>query len=79
MVRTQIYLTEGERAKLRVLARRSGRKQSEIIRQALDSFLDGEMAASRVSALRNCRGIWRGRPAEGFQAVRRGGEPGARR
>ena len=40
MLRTQIYLTEKERAALRELARRTGEKQSALIRRAIDDFIE---------------------------------------
>ena len=40
MQRTQIYLSEAERQGLRALAQRSGRSQSALIREAIDSFLE---------------------------------------
>ncbi len=39
MIRTQIYLTEQERDGLRALAAESGKKQSELIRAAIDSLI----------------------------------------
>ena len=40
MVRTQIYLTKDERDGLNAVAKSTGKKQSELIREALDRFLD---------------------------------------
>jgi predicted DNA-binding protein len=40
MVRTQIYLTEEERAALRKIARQTGKKHSELIRRAIGDFID---------------------------------------
>ena len=39
MVRTQIYLTEEERDGLSVLSETSGKKQSKLIREAVDCFI----------------------------------------
>ena len=44
MVRTQIYLTEAERAALKAIARQTGKKQSELIRQAIDLLIEGFQA-----------------------------------
>ena len=40
MVRTQIYLTEEEKAGLDAVAKATDRKQSEIAREAVDRFLE---------------------------------------
>lgn len=70
MVRTQIYITDDERTKLRRLARQSGRKQSELVRTAIDDFLTRALAAPRRDVLRECRGMWKNRTQAEFQAVR---------
>ena len=61
MVRTQIYLTMAEHQALRILARRTGRTQSELIRQAVDDMLAGQQPADRLALLRQGRGIWANR------------------
>lgn len=40
MHRTQIYLTKEQHEELKSLAEKLGQKQSELIRQALDSYLE---------------------------------------
>jgi len=40
MVRTQIYLTERQRNELAAIARTAGRKQSELIREAVDRLIN---------------------------------------
>jgi len=40
MVRKQIYLTERQRDELSPIAKTVGRKQIELIREAIDSFID---------------------------------------
>ena len=61
MVRTQIYLTEHEREGLASLARGRGRKQSELIREAIDSFLEQQEGDHRRTALKRLAGLWRTR------------------
>lgn len=72
MVRTQIYLTEKEREALRRLARQTGRKQSELIRRAIDDFLDRHQPRDRRAMLEQARGMWKDRDdLPDFEALRR--------
>ena len=61
MVRTQIYLTEAEQQALRALSRRTGRTQSELIREAVDRLIAQSERTDRLGALRQARGMWQGR------------------
>jgi len=61
MVRTQIYLTDKQRAELAVIARNSGKKQSEIIREAIDRLIDQVGENQKKTALREAAGIWKNR------------------
>ena len=61
MQRTQIYLSESERQGLEALALRSGRSQSALIREAIDSFLERHQPEGRLARLRQARGLWAGR------------------
>ena len=61
MVRTQIYLTEKERAGLKELSRETGKKQSELIRDAIDSFLEKSKLARREAVLERTAGMWKDR------------------
>ena len=61
MLRTQIYLTEDEASGISALAAVSGKKQSELIREAIDSFLASQNNNARKSALRDCAGMWKDR------------------
>lgn len=72
MVRTQIYLTESEQAALRTLTRRTGRSQSELIRDAVDRLIEQALPGDRARALEDAAGLWRdaaGRPD--FTALRK--------
>jgi hypothetical protein len=72
MVRTQIYLTEKERAGLESVSRLTGRKQSELIREAVDRFLDLAEGSQREAVLREAAGLWGDREdLPDFVAVRR--------
>jgi hypothetical protein len=71
MVRTQIYLTREEHSRLRSLARRSGRKQSELIREAIDAFLERTQIRHQKQRMQKCRGIWKDRDLSEFEAIRR--------
>ena len=61
MVRTQIYLTERQRDELAAMAKTSGKKQSELIREAVDRFIDQTGHSRRETVLREAAGIWKNR------------------
>lgn len=61
MVRTQIYLTERQRDELAAIAKAAGKKQSEIIREAVDRLIDQEGSSRRETVLREAAGIWKDR------------------
>jgi Arc/MetJ-type ribon-helix-helix transcriptional regulator len=58
MVRTQVYLTEAQERGLKRLAASTGRKQSELIRAAIDGYLDKEKPKDWKEALETVRGMW---------------------
>ena len=71
MVRTQIYLTQHQRDELASIARHGNRKQSELIREAIDDFIERRSRRRRETILREAAGIWRGRPVPlDYEAVR---------
>jgi len=61
MIRTQIYLTESQREKLAAIAKTAGKKQSELIRDAVDHLIDQESQSRRETVLREAAGIWKDR------------------
>ncbi len=61
MIRTQIYLTEHQRNELATLAKSFGKKQSELIREAIDRLIDQAGESHRALVLRETAGIWKDR------------------
>jgi predicted transcriptional regulator len=77
MVRTQIYLTEEERDGLEAVAKSTNRKQSEIIREAVDRFLDLTRGSRRKAILNEAAGMWMNRSdLPDFAAARRSWDRG---
>lgn len=71
MQRTQIYLTDAEQAGLRHLAERTGRTQSDLIREAVDAYLGNQAPENRQALLARARGLWAQRTdLPDFAAVR---------
>jgi predicted transcriptional regulator len=72
MVRTQIYLTRREHDRLGRLAKRTGSSRSEIIRAAVDHWLEQKADEGRAQVLEGVAGLWRGRTdLPDFTALRR--------
>ena len=65
MNRTQIYMTEEQKAAIAALSTHSGHSQSEIIRQAIDFYLDehaeDKNAKKKAFLLKNA-GAWKDDP-----------------
>ena len=61
MIRTQIYLTERQRNELAAIAKSFGKKQSVLIREAIDSLIDKASQSHRQLLLRETAGIWKDR------------------
>ena len=61
MIRTQIYLTSNQREQLAAIATADGKKQSEVIREAVDDFISRHNRDRRQAVLRQAAGIWEGR------------------
>jgi chromosome segregation and condensation protein ScpB len=61
MIRTQIYLTEHQRNELATIAKSFGKKQSELIREAIDQLINQAGGSRRELVLREAAGIWKDR------------------
>ena len=73
MVRTQIYLTERQRDELAAIAKAEGKKQSELIREAVDRLIDQAGRSRREAVLQKAAGIWKDRTdLPDFEATRAG-------
>ena len=72
MNRTQIYLSAAQQKALKTMATRTGRTQSELIRDAIDRFVGQRKASQRMSVVKRSAGLWKGRTdLPDFAAVRR--------
>jgi len=71
MIRTQIFLTDKQRSEIAVIAEAQGKKQSEIIREAIDRLIDQTTQNRKIAALREAAGIWKNRDdLPDFRAIR---------
>jgi hypothetical protein len=71
MVRTQVYLTKQERDALAALARATGKKQSELIREAVDILVERSGRKRRSAVMRAAAGMWKDRDdLPDFRALR---------
>jgi len=61
MIRTQIYLTERQRDELSAIAKTAGKKQSELIREAIDRLIDQAGRGKRDAVLKEVAGMWKDR------------------
>jgi hypothetical protein len=72
MIRTQIYLTEGERTALSVLSTATGKPQSELIREAVDDLVGRFSKTQRQAVLDRAAGLWKDRAdLPDFDALRK--------
>jgi hypothetical protein len=71
LVRTQIYVTERQRDELARISCTSGKKQSELIREAVDVLIEHSASSRQKEALRRAAGIWKDRTdLPDFRALR---------
>ena len=61
MIRTQIYLTDQQRAELAILSELQGKKQSELIREAIDILIEQASLERRQKILCETAGLWKDR------------------
>jgi hypothetical protein len=61
MVRTQIYLTEEEKFALNSISHQVGKRQSELIREAVDELIVRYSESRRQEILEKAAGIWKDR------------------
>jgi hypothetical protein len=61
VVRTQIYLTERQRDELAALAKTTGKKLSDLIREAVDRLIEQTSSRRRKAILQETAGIWKER------------------
>lgn len=72
MVRTQIYLTEQEQYALREMTERTGKTQSQLIREAVDQLIEQVSTHSRAQIMAEAVGMWQSRAdLPDFAALRR--------
>ena len=57
LVRTQIYLTQAQQTRLAAACRRSAVTKSELIRRAIDQFLDQQAPADPASKAQRVAGL----------------------
>jgi hypothetical protein len=57
LTRTQIYLTQAQQTRLAATCRRSAVTKSELIRQAVDQFLDQQASADPASKAQRVAGL----------------------
>jgi predicted DNA-binding protein len=73
MVRTQIYMTERQRDELAAMAKTMGKKQSELIREAIDRLIAQSSDRQRAAVLHETAGLWKDRKdLPNFNAIRAG-------
>ena len=61
MIRTQIYITEQDREALRELSTECGKKQSELIRDAIKDLITKFSKTRRQDILNRVAGMWEDR------------------
>lgn len=58
MIRSQVYLTQYEKKSLESIAESTGKKQSELIREAIDNFIAKVKNRSKKDIFNDLSGVW---------------------
>ena len=72
MHRTQIYLTKDENTHLHHIAKLTGKTKSQLMREAIDAFINQFEFSGRIAILKKAQGLWEKRTdLPDFQQLRR--------
>ena len=61
MIRSQIYLTEDEKTALKLICKETGRTQSDLIREAIDSLINKINKKNNNIKRQEAFGLWKDR------------------
>jgi predicted transcriptional regulator len=61
MIRVQIYLSEKEKEAIQAIALEIGKSQSQLIRQAVDQFIEKFKEPDTKKFLQQAKGLWKDR------------------
>ena len=72
MLRTQIYLTRDEKESLSDLSSTTGKKQSQLIREAVDQYIVESDKINKLDVIERAAGLWADRDdLPDFDKIRR--------
>lgn len=61
MIEAELNLTEHERCMLQEIARRTGKTESELIREAVGQLITDSQVENRLRLMRAAKGLWKDR------------------
>lgn len=61
MHRTQVYLTQAERHALIILSTKTGKSQSQLLREAVDNLIEVANPLLRKETFNKAKGMWKNR------------------